>query len=766
MPAIWKTVLAVAFAAPALAAPPLAVPLVLEESAGVARHTWPATASVPMPRGRVPSADALWLATADGRAAPAQLRALERWPDGSVRWLLVDFLAEAPSGGRATYTLRDGKPPAPPRGPRLRIESAKDGGRRLDTGVLAATVPAHGAAFLEDVAVGGRHVRTVALPPLTVDGAPAGVPTRDRVSVETEGPIRTELLLTGRYPQGVAWELRVAAFAGQRLLRLRHTVTNVADRHYAPVRSLALAVPGRYNRASVGIDGGERPVAPLDAAHELVHLDATPVELDGARAGRHADGWAHVSGDGVAVTLVGIDFWEEYPKAIRVAPDRLAIDLFAGAAAPVQFGSGAAKTHEVWLVVEPDDRATPPADLAAALAAPLVALPPASWIVASRALPQALDPDAPGARDFLARLARAYAGYRAKARIEPWDDGPPVPCDQRPTENRRVGLYGVFNWGDWQFPGYRDHVRGCDGWGNLEYDLPQVLGLGWAATGSRAFYAGLLAAGRHYRDVDIIHHAPGHPDWVGLNHPHKALHFAWEAPEKIDLGHTWTEGLVTAWRFTGERRFLDAARGIADALTGRVAQAKNPRQFGWPMLALVAVHDATGERRYLDAARAYADAGTRAFRPTPAAGDWKMGILADGVAAVHGATGDDGLARWLVSYADTLLAAPGKWKDPRFALPLGYLAALKDDGRYEAAALDVVRGMQIGEWGKALAWTGRTGFRLLAPLATRTGLRPSRPSTSPPSDARPGRAAPRRESPPAPRPRSPSRRAPAPLSDD
>ena len=176
--------------------------------------------------------------------------------------------------------------------------------------------------------------------------------------------------------------------------------------------------------------------------------------------------------------------------------------------------------------------------------------------------------------------------------------------------------------------------------------------------------------------------------------------------------------------------------------------------------------DATGERRYLDAARAYADAGTRAFRPTPAAGDWKMGILADGVAAVHAATGDDAFARWLVSYTDTLVATPGKWKDPRFALPVGYLAVLRNDPRYERVALEVVRDMQIGVWGKALAWTGRTGFRLLGPLATRAGLRPSRPSTVQPSGATPGRAAPRRESPPAPRPRSPSRRAPGPPNDD
>ena len=754
--------LLVAVAASAAAAPTrVAIPLVVDEAAGVARHAWPATASVPLPRGRVRGIDGLVLASPTGRPTPAQLRVLERWPDGSARWLLVDFLADVPAHAVATYTLRDGHPEAGSR-PRLRRGAAPGGGRTLDTGVVRVTVGARDPSL--ELAVDGRAPLTVRLPALVIDGAPAGTPVVERVEVETDGEVRTEVVIRGRYPQGLAFETRVAGFAGQPFVRLEHTLTNLADAHYARIRSLAFTVPAPVAKAEVGIDGGSQS---LEGTHELVHASAAPAELDGEPAGQHADGWVRATTDGRALTIATPYFWQEYPKAIGIARDRVSLDLFAGKDDPVAFGTGAAKTHELWIALEPAAHATPPADLAAALAAPLVALPPSSAIVASGALPQALDRDAPGAHDFLGRLASAFGRYRERVRTERWDDGPPVPCSERKTEHPRVGLYGALNWGDWQFPGYRDNTRGCDGWGNLEYDLPQVLALAWAATESRMFLDGLGPAARHYRDVDVIHHAPGHPDWVGMNHPHKALHFAFESKETVDLGHTWTEGLVSYWRFTGDARALAAARGIADAIGRRVERARNPRQFGWPMIALVAVYDATGERRYLDAAREFASAAIDTFRPTPAAGDWKMGILADGLAYVHAATGDDRVRRWLVAYANTLVATPDRWPDARYSLPLGYLATLTGDARYEDAAFATVRTMKIGEWGKPLAAAGRTGFRILAPLQQRAGLRPSAPTPRSPSPAiRRGRDASPPASPPARRPPSPSRRAPARPHDD
>ena len=204
-----------------------------------------------------------------------------------------------------------------------------------------------------------------------------------------------------------------------------------------------------------------------------------------------------------------------------------------------------------------------------------------------------------------------------------------------------------------------------------------------------------------------------------MNHPHKVLHFAMESPTKVDLGHTWTEGLLTHYRLTGETRSLAAARGIADRLLLAVSKAGNPRQLGWPMLALTAVYDATGDPRYRDGAVAFADAALDRVQPTPASGDWKMGILADGMAAVHAMTNDQRLRRWLVSYADALLPEIGRYADARYALPLGYVTTITGEPRYGAVGQQVVRTMKIGEWGKPLAIAGRTGFRILSPLATK-----------------------------------------------
>jgi hypothetical protein len=508
---------------------------------------------------------------------------------------------------------------------------------------------------------------------------------------------------------------------------------------YVYVRSLTLGLRGRFEQTALGLDGSTRRFTD-GRKHRLSQRDAAP-------AGCSLDGGACESGDGWAAartpdaTLIAVRRWfrEEWPQAIVVDGDALTFDLLAGRDEPVPVGIGAAKTFELWIGAGAFDD---PGATARALRQPVTAFVDPRWVAASRALPHAVAPDGVGVAALVARLNTAIGRYLARNRAERWDDGAPVPCDQRTVEHERIGAFGAFNWGDWNFPGYRDNSEGCDAWGNLEYDLTEVLGLAWAATGTPATWEAFVAAARHYRDVDIIHHAPGYDEWVGFNHPHKARHFAVESPNKVDLGHTWLEGLATHYRLTGERRSLDAVRGIADVLVQRQRKAGNPRQYGWPMIALAAAYDVTADTRYRDAALGYATAAIAVHEATPAAGDWKMGILADGIASVHAATGDDPLRGWLVRYADAFVATPERFDDPRYALPIGYVAAITGDARYRSTALGVVDRMPIGDWGKNLAMSGRTAFRILADLAGTRGS-PTPDRAEPP---RPSAGAPRRPS--------------------
>jgi len=67
---------------------------------GVAAQQWPMTTGVPFQPGALRSADEARLLNADGGEIPAQVACTGKHQDGSVRWLMLDFQADAPKDGR------------------------------------------------------------------------------------------------------------------------------------------------------------------------------------------------------------------------------------------------------------------------------------------------------------------------------------------------------------------------------------------------------------------------------------------------------------------------------------------------------------------------------------------------------------------------------------------------------------------------------------------------------------------------------------------
>ncbi|MEO8681542.1 MAG: hypothetical protein ABI665_21025 [Vicinamibacterales bacterium] len=86
---------------------PGAVAIRVKETAGIRRNGYPAHARVPIPRGAManPTKARLML---NGKEVPGQYTAIDKWPDGSVQALDVDFNASVAPGEETTFQLEYG----------------------------------------------------------------------------------------------------------------------------------------------------------------------------------------------------------------------------------------------------------------------------------------------------------------------------------------------------------------------------------------------------------------------------------------------------------------------------------------------------------------------------------------------------------------------------------------------------------------------------------------------------------------------------------
>src|SRR5438128_7874377 len=83
----------------------------------------PVTAGVPWPRGALPDTERLTLWDVHDRPIILQSRVLDRWPDGSARWVLLDWSAIA---GCGPYTLTTEEPLPSYDSARVRVEENGD----------------------------------------------------------------------------------------------------------------------------------------------------------------------------------------------------------------------------------------------------------------------------------------------------------------------------------------------------------------------------------------------------------------------------------------------------------------------------------------------------------------------------------------------------------------------------------------------------------------------------------------------------------------
>jgi len=99
------------------------------------RRQWPVSSGIPLSQGDLLDDRAAALFDAAGQEVPLQTEALARWPDGSVRWLLLDFQIDLAAHERKSLKLRFGSDVhrAAVENP-VRIVQAADGKTTIETG--------------------------------------------------------------------------------------------------------------------------------------------------------------------------------------------------------------------------------------------------------------------------------------------------------------------------------------------------------------------------------------------------------------------------------------------------------------------------------------------------------------------------------------------------------------------------------------------------------------------------------------------------------
>lgn len=605
---------------------------------------WPVSGGVPLPPGALRAGTGLAMVDGCGRAVPLQSRVLAAWPDGSARWVLLDFVIPSRARGAQCFRLTWGKLARPGAVPdAIRVRRSPSPALRWgdwSIGVGEEALLRIGDRCLVDLVLTdsrGRRCRAVA----------------DSVKVEADGPIRSTLAVRGRFRSpagtaGLSFRLRACVFAGVEAVRLEPMVIADGDRGVIQhIREVALefrpAAASRHVRLGGSPDWSGGPGA--TRAVRLLQVDDRTYRLEGsAGRGSKAPGWAEWTDMRGSMALAVRDFWQQWPKALEYDGSRAvrvgllprfragAFDhmkpwhkhgyLFQGACYRVR--AGQARRWQVWVGSQ-----SGPALAALANRPPLPVVDP-RHAIATGAWGPIVPAGTPGLRAYDRWADGLFDAYRRCI------------ADQRD--------YGAMNWGDWF------GERGVN-WGNHEYDTPLQFLTQYARTGKPEYLYWGDTAARHLAEVDVVHHVNAdlsryfrqtvsddliceqYPARPGMVHEHSIGHVGgfcsvervrrlyvslgigksrkpYLCLDPYNLGHVFTEGMARCYFLTGDPWLRETVLTIGDNLARLVLDGKYPyfsgnshsgRVNGWTLLAIAGAGSVERKPAYLRAMRRLAD---------------------------------------------------------------------------------------------------------------------------------------------------------------
>jgi hypothetical protein len=592
----------------------------IEEPVGLDRVDWPVSLGFPFAKGELKDVSSLVVFTPENRPVPVQAKVLSRWSDGSVRWVHVLFLASLRRQAVAEWRLEwNTGSKALLSQEKIRVEQ-KNGTLKVETADLAAAFSSSGKNLLDSVKIKGREALDIAQKNgfmiKTQDGKAYEAPGRHglRLSVEENGPLRAIVRAEGQHFSASGesifdYSTRFIFYAGAPWFEVEYSFVNKESAEWTNIAALTLSLPLAPSRAPYlgltseykidkfyefrepfSIYSGADDFFGVFGGARIFRADGTEILGPGYESEVRSRWWADSSTAERGLTVSIQEMSQNYPKAIRISPDRVDIDLYpAGEKKPLAFHQGWQKTHTMLLYFHDgtgyDARSR---DLCFKWQAPVI---PWSPYHVESGLVGDLLPYSPKKYPMIERALRE--GFIA------YESG--------------VGR-GMIDYGDTMGPGTGERGNFTQ---NNAYDTSWVCYLLFLRTGERRYWQRARSAALHTADIDVVHHSTRTPVEVGGIRIHGPNHVQYNAEAiegtSVAPNHEWVEGLIATYHLTGEGRYLRLAEGVAEHIlrarqAGWISARYNAKWNGarnlcWPILVLTAVYDETGEAKYLEEAK-------------------------------------------------------------------------------------------------------------------------------------------------------------------
>jgi len=712
-----------------------AIELRIQERSGIDRLEEPVTCGVPLAQGWASSVEELVLKI-EGQAVPCEFRPVSHWPDGSLRWVHLDFQASVAAGASLALSLEKGTPA--PIDSKLDVQEGQDkitvstGKVRVE--ILGPNFNLFNSVWLSTSPEAG-YTRQLISPHSRGLVMKAGGHTylssndsNSKITVESRGPMRVVVRVEGQLKstttaaQGFHYICRLYFYNNSPVVRVAYTFENrepyVEGREdKVTVEALHVEVPtsGMHSSyflglaqqdVSAALSAGDEAYLAVESTSQLIYAHNGSQQTVGNPKALKSDriGWIALdAGDprqGMGLVGVGLRyFWQMYPTTLEVRADS---GLVTAGLIPEKLGtsldiySGVARTHYLRFAFLDAADSTHLRSLLAACQKPLVAV---------------------GSPEYYCRESRAFGKVnernpalypsqylevveRVEEEIDKGFESMLAKVDSRTKNGVTWESYGFLNWGDGMHYAWESGVHEAHNiaWNHHYYDLPHMSCLEFVRTGDYRWLDYFLSRSYHLMDVHVTHFSPSNklnganrycpPTDHVRKDPTNSNDYT-TAPVYVSpyTNHHKTQGLFDSYYFTGDERSLEVALKAAEFARsfGAYGDYKQPRGAAFQVLTLLATYECTGDTRYLQTARSTFDLWYDYFSSTSTKffqGYFMVGFLLEAFIDYYEITGDNRVVDFIRQAVDWMHKNRPNDKYSNMALGIGFLAAELADSQY------------------------------------------------------------------------------------